>query len=89
MHVFHLAILEEYQHRDVAHAELHGEFAFSVGIAFADNGFAFVFSSHLLDVGPKALQGPHQGAQKSITTNLSPLAIVSKFSDVIANAIFL
>ena len=47
----HFAILQEDQHRDVAHAKLHGDFVVFVGIALGDDHFIFVLLRQLVHDG--------------------------------------
>ena len=46
-----LAITENDQRGDAHDAELHGDVTIFIGVAFADNGFAFILVSHLLHNG--------------------------------------
>ena len=45
----HFFVLDEDEHGDVHHAELHGEVVVFVGVAFADDGLAFKFGGHFFD----------------------------------------
>lgn len=87
MLVHQFSILEEQYGRNIANTVFGGNISVFVYIAFTDKRFAFIFAGQFFNDRTHHLQGPHHGAQKSITTGLPSARISLKLLSVISNAI--